>query len=178
MYTYTFFLSKQLQLTTAEHEVENYNQQIEKLRLNLPRIENEIATISENLQEKKKHFQEKTTLGVSPGVNQADDIQLQIDITKQNIELVDMRSEYALVKTKLRTTQRDLEQRMMSVRLNKNLLVSYGDLFSDSLQLRMVTIIHTCTSHTKSCALTFSTVVSDSCRQQLCNSIIFFAFSC
>ena len=156
MYTYTFFLSKQLQLTTAEQEVENYNQQIEKLRSNLPRIENEIATISENLQEKKKHLQEKTTVGVSPGVNQADDIELQIVITKQNIELVDMRSEYALVKTELRTTQRDLEQRMLSVRLNKTLLVSYGDLLSDSLQLRIVTIIRTCISHTRSCALTFS----------------------
>ena len=160
MYTCIFFLSKQLQLTTDEHEVENYNQQIEKLRSNLPKMKNEIATISENLQEKKKHFQERATLGVSPGVNQADDIELQIDITKQNIKLVDMRSEYTLLKTKLRTTQRDLEQRMLSVRLNKNLLVSYSDFLSDSLQLRMVTIIRACISHTRSCALTFNTVVS------------------
>ena len=89
-------------------------------------LESELSIVSENLQEKKKHLQEKRSSQTpSVGVNQADEIALQIDITKLNIQLVDLRSEYALAKTKLRTTQSDLEQRMLSVRLNKNLLVSH-----------------------------------------------------
>ena len=122
-------LFKQFQLSTAEQEVECYNQQIEKLRLSHPTLENELSIVGENLQEKKKHLQEKRSSQPTPsvGVNQSDEIALQIDITKLNIQLVDLRSEYALAKTKLklRTTQSDLEQRMLSVRLNKNLLVSH-----------------------------------------------------
>ena len=120
-------LFKQFQLSMAKQEVESYNQQIEKLRLSLPTLENERFIVSENLQEKKKHLQEKRSSQPTPsvGVNQADEIALQIDITKLNIQLVDLSSQYALAKTKLRTTQSDLEQRMRSVRLNKNLLVSH-----------------------------------------------------
>ena len=120
-------LFKQFQLSTAKQEVESYNQQIEKLRLSHPKLENELSIVGENLQDKRKHLQEKRVSQPTPsaGVNQADEIALQIDITKLNIQLVDLRSEYALAKTKLRTTQSDLEQRMQSVRLNKNLLVSH-----------------------------------------------------
>ena len=123
---HAFIFFKQFQLSTAKQEVESYNQQIEKLRLSHPMLESELSIVSENLQEKKKHLQEKRSSQTpSVGVNQADEIALQIDITKLNIQLVDLRSEYALAKTKLRTTQSDLEQRMLSVRLNKNLLVSH-----------------------------------------------------
>ena len=120
-------LFKQFQLCTAKQEVESYNQQIEKLRLSRPMLESKLSISSENLQEKKKHLQEKRSSQPTPsvGVNQADEIALQIDITKLNIQLVDLRSQYALAKTKLRTTQSDLEQRILSVRLNKNLLVSH-----------------------------------------------------
>ena len=120
-------LFQQFQLSTAKQEVESYNQQIEKLRLSRPTLKNELSIVGENLQEKKKHFQEKRSSRPTPsvGVNQADEIALQINITKLNIQLVDLRSQYALAKTKLRTTQSDLEQRMLSVRLNKNLLVSH-----------------------------------------------------
>ena len=120
-------LFTQFQLSTAKQEVENYNQQIEKLRLSRPTLENELSIVGDNLQDKKKHLQEKISSQPTPSVrvNQADEIALQIDITKLNIQLVDLRSEYALAKTKLSTTQSDLEQRMLSVRLNKNLLVSH-----------------------------------------------------
>ena len=124
---HTSILSKQTQLSTAKQVVETYNQQIETFRLGHSKMENEISIASENLQEKKKHLQEKISSQPTPsvGVNQADEIAVQIDITKLNIQLVDLRSEYTLAKTKLRTTQSDLEQRMLSVRLNKNLLVSH-----------------------------------------------------
>ena len=120
-------LFKQFQLSTAKQEVESYNQQIEKLRLSRLKLESELSIIGENLQEKKKHLQEKISSQTTPsvGVNQADEIALQIYITKLNIQLVDLRPEYALAKTKLKTTQSNLEQRMLSVRLNKNLLVSH-----------------------------------------------------
>ncbi len=53
-----------------------------------------------------------------------DSFELQIELTKSNIQLADMRSEYALLKLKRISLRNEIERHIRSLKTKRNLLVS------------------------------------------------------
>ncbi len=83
-----------------------------------------------NMSEKLKHFRtssyERCRSVDSDGdeVPSIESVNLQVELTKCNIELADMRSEYALKKLKRLSIKNEIELRAGSLISKRNLLVS------------------------------------------------------
>lgn len=112
----------QRQLHRDEQEVEIKKNQVEILKSECSRLEDEVSAMVERIHTAEELLQQKLR---SQTKDESEEmlVELQIEVTNQNIGLVDLRMRSTQAKIRLSSSQYDLCQAVKSISTKKQLLV-------------------------------------------------------
>ena len=116
-------LCLQVQIDAEEEILKKRHEDIQKLEQSLCAKKSDVCATSDRL----KHIRSSMLEGYCPFQNETptlEFIELQVEVTKYNIEMVDKRSELTLEKIQVKSLKEEIIQRELSLKMKHNLLVS------------------------------------------------------